>query len=289
MNVFFGKDNPPIWLSLIGLFVIVITLSNGDYTDIDEAPTFIIGILALLCARQNYKWARKINRKGIGAYFVGLIFNLIGLGGYYLYYKSKVVELKPEIKEDTESKQTIETHKKETIREKAKRLIEEYKDDVGGNSDLSINYLGSYGGVIKGKCFIRPAGDNLLNRIPYSENEIIDEILRTNFDVKKAIDNLVEEYEVKEEAKKIEERDRKLRIKEKAERKVYGKVKTKRIAMKSEDKEAIFRKFGNKCTICGRTEGLHIHHKDKVATNNSTDNLIVLCGVCHKKIHMKVR
>jgi len=81
----------------------------------------------------------------------------------------------------------------------------------------------------------------------------------------------------------------KMRIKEKAETRVYGKVKSKRVPIKEEDKEAILRKFGNKCAICSKTEGLHIHHKDKNPKNNTSDNLIVLCGVCHKKIHMKVR
>jgi 5-methylcytosine-specific restriction endonuclease McrA len=77
------------------------------------------------------------------------------------------------------------------------------------------------------------------------------------------------------------------KIREEAEKRLYGKVKSERTLIK--DKEEIFRKFGNKCGVCGEMEGLHIHHKDKDATNNSADNLIVLCGVCHKKIHMKVR
>ena len=46
---------------------IVIVLSEGY--DIFE---FIIAILSLLWARQNYKWAREINRKGYLAYFIGL-------------------------------------------------------------------------------------------------------------------------------------------------------------------------------------------------------------------------
>ena len=85
MSVFFGKEEPPIWLSLIGLIFIVIVLSEGY--DIFE---FIIAILSLLWARQNYKWAREINRKGYLAYFIGLVFNLFGLLFYCWYYKSKL-------------------------------------------------------------------------------------------------------------------------------------------------------------------------------------------------------
>ena len=83
------------------------------------------------------------------------------------------------------------------------------------------------------------------------------------------------------------EQDRELR--EEAEKVVYGKVKTTRVSLTEEDKEIIFKKFNNQCSICGKTEGLHIHHKNKDATDNRISNLIVLCGVCHKKIHMKVR
>ena len=63
----------------------------------------------------------------------------------------------------------------------------------------------------------------------------------------------------------------------------------KRVAISEKDKELIFNKFNNECAICSRKEGLHIHHKDHNPSNNRMDNLIVLCGVCHKKIHMKVR
>ena len=63
----------------------------------------------------------------------------------------------------------------------------------------------------------------------------------------------------------------------------------KRAAISEKDKEVIFNKFNNECAICKGKEGLHIHHKDHNPSNNRMDNLIVLCGVCHKKIHMKVR
>jgi len=47
--------------------------------------------------------------------------------------------------------------------------------------------------------------------------------------------------------------------------------------------------YQSECTACGATEGLHIHHKNKNPADNRIRNLTVLCGVCHKKVHMKVR
>lgn len=43
--------------------------------------------------------------------------------------------------------------------------------------------------------------------------------------------------------------------------------------------------LGDKCNICGSTEGLVIHHKDKNRENNDPENLQLLCSSCHKKKH----
>ena len=43
-----------------------------------------------------------------------------------------------------------------------------------------------------------------------------------------------------------------------------------------------------KCEICGYDEHdfcLEIHHKDKDCTNNSIENLAILCVICHRKLH----
>ena len=100
------------------------------------------------------------------------------------------------------------------------------------------------------------------------------------------MDNKITRGEI-EKFKEIEQRKS---IREEAEKRFYGKVKeNKRAPISENDKEIIFNKFGNECIICRRTEGLHIHHKDHNPSNNKLDNLLLLCGVCHKKIHMKVR
>lgn len=62
-----------------------------------------------------------------------------------------------------------------------------------------------------------------------------------------------------------------------------GAKENKRAAISEKDKEMIFSKFNNECAICGIKEGLNIHHKDHNPSNNRMNNLIVLCGVCHKK------
>lgn len=99
-----------------------------------------------------------------------------------------------------------------------------------------------------------------------------------------------EETEIQQEMAKLKQIGKRRLVREEAEKRVYGKVKeNKREFISEKDKEIIFNKFGNECAICQKKEGLHIHHKDHNPSNNRLDNLIVLCGVCHKKIHMKVR
>jgi len=39
------------------------------------------------------------------------------------------------------------------------------------------------------------------------------------------------------------------------------------------------------CNRCGATEALLIHHRDGVHTNNTPDNLEVLCSPCHTSHH----
>ena len=77
-------------------------------------------------------------------------------------------------------------------------------------------------------------------------------------------------------------RDKNLNLEGKAKQNIRSPISEK-------DKEIIFSKFNNECAICSIKEGLHIHHKDQNPSNNIMANLILLCGVCHKKIHMKVR
>lgn len=41
----------------------------------------------------------------------------------------------------------------------------------------------------------------------------------------------------------------------------------------------------HRCNRCGATDALVIHHRDGVHTNNTPDNLEVLCSPCHSSHH----
>ena len=113
----------------------------------------------------------------------------------------------------------------------------------------------------------------------------VDELIKEISDYIKKI----EEEEIEEKIIQIKEIERERRVREQAEKRIYGKIKTTRQILTNQEQEMIRSKFNNKCALCGVTEGLHIHHKDKNPKNNQIDNLILICYVCHKKIHMKIR
>ena len=123
---------------------------------------------------------------------------------------------------------------------------------------------------------------------PISRNELARMIVKNNSDEQKAsleIYNKIKEKDVKlwKEQAKIYHRELRKEIRETVQKEVYGQIKTKRLPLTEEEKEDIFTRFGNKCIICNTTQGLHIHHKDKNPSNNMPDNLLLVCGVCHKK------
>jgi hypothetical protein len=91
------------------------------------------------------------------------------------------------------------------------------------------------------------------------------------------------------EKEKIMRRKKLSEMRELAEKEVYGEVKHRRQTIDKTLRDAIFDKFDSQCMICNQKQGLHIHHKDHDSSNNAMKNLLLLCGVCHKKIHMKVR
>jgi hypothetical protein len=39
------------------------------------------------------------------------------------------------------------------------------------------------------------------------------------------------------------------------------------------------------CEMCGGNSRLGLHHKDRVRTNNSPENLQTLCPTCHTRLH----
>src|SRR3989344_1275704 len=120
-------------------------------------------------------------------------------------------------------------------------------------------------------------------------NDLVDHLIKSKFDIDKVAQEFYISIGVQLEKEKKQIRETKQQMREKIEQRVYGKVQKKnRKILSEEEKDMIFNKFNNQCVTCGKTEGLHIHHKDKNPSNNIIENLSVLCGVCHKKVHMKV-
>jgi len=43
------------------------------------------------------------------------------------------------------------------------------------------------------------------------------------------------------------------------------------------------------CFVCGSKKNLEFHHLDRNQKNNSIDNLMILCRLCHKQQHAQFR
>ena len=56
---------------------------------------------------------------------------------------------------------------------------------------------------------------------------------------------------------------------------------------KKDYRKKAFREYEHKCAICGYNEDidiLEVHHIDENRQNNSLENLIILCPICHRKL-----
>ncbi len=92
------------WLKAIAI-LLVIAIVILDYSDnrkqtsnddigVSEAIgmtliTVIGGIIFLACGSKTSKWAKEINKNVNLAYAIGVLFSLLGLLGYWIYYKVK--------------------------------------------------------------------------------------------------------------------------------------------------------------------------------------------------------
>ena len=79
------------------------------------------------------------------------------------------------------------------------------------------------------------------------------------------------------------ERKRELELKTKADKIVF--TNKERIAVPKKTKEVVFHKYHNKCTMCEESKYLKIHHKNENPADNRITNLLLLCPLCHDKIH----
>ena len=61
--------------------------------------------------------------------------------------------------------------------------------------------------------------------------------------------------------------------------------------LKKDIGEKVISTYEHKCSVCGSTEDLCVHHKIKMKPSdekyNDTENLIVLCRKCHMSHHIK--
>lgn len=55
--------------------------------------------------------------------------------------------------------------------------------------------------------------------------------------------------------------------------------------MRSNYREKAIEQFGERCTFCGETEDVQIHHIDGDRTNDDLSNLLPVCLQCHWDIH----
>ena len=91
----------PLWLRL-GAYLLIglgifgefsYNLAEGGgvaYTAGRTTPTIIGAFIALYCANKNARWAFEIDKNVNIGYVIGFIFGLVGLLGYWLYYKIKI-------------------------------------------------------------------------------------------------------------------------------------------------------------------------------------------------------
>ena len=215
------------------------------------------------------------------------------LENYKLERKEKRIKIeKDKLKREEER---IKNEEKNRQKKKAIDEIEKYTSDTYDSRAKSNQHLvefGKNGWSHLGDFAIFPYG-NHNKPLVFDQEEIVNPVIKNNYNVKSIfndlINKLVEDKFIEIEANKILESQRKRNIREKTEKKLYGTVKTKRKNLTEEEKEMIFDKFNTECVICGKKEGLHIHHKDENSSNNQINNLVVLCGVCHKKTHMRIR
>jgi hypothetical protein len=60
-----------------------------------------------------------------------------------------------------------------------------------------------------------------------------------------------------------------------------------KIIAKNSGHKAAQRRFkAEVCLLCGVKKRLQRHHKDQNPTNNSPNNIMILCQTCHTQIHM---
>lgn len=209
--------------------------------------------------------------------------------GFFNLLRNSLCNSCNEKRQQAEEKRRQVEEKAEEMRQQAKEHFEKLLEIMKNLGYKLINGNYGYGSTVRNTDFVKINRNGKIVSKVHSET-LLKGLWEKGYQEGDITGGKVQEIlDFEDELNKIKEREKKFKLKEEVEKSYYGKVKTKRLTLKENEKETILRKFGNKCSLCDNTEGLHIHHKDKNPKNNRIDNLIVLCGICHKKIHMKVR
>lgn len=288
--------------SFIILFIVLVKIMGSTYLFKDA---IMLGIILGLLVSIPYLILRVVALKIINRFLVnckkckkktGLFFALLkGLRCNPCYNKdNERIEKEKTTNEEKHFKKELEKSKEEVRKEKKicgicgkenlSPISSTCKECNVKRSEIGKILLGlGLGWGRSGNYFDEDKNGKMI--ATYSTFEILKKLKNESIN-KEIIEEMVD---TKRELHKIKERERKAKIREKVEKEYYGKPKTKREIVSKDLKETIFSKYKNECAICGAKQGLHIHHKDNNAKNNRISNLVLLCGVCHKKAHMKVR
>ena len=107
-----GKEKPQvsIWLEW-GTYVVVALVffleAAANMNMSEEGPAYglgvatasvlVPGIIAIFCGKKNADWASKIKKSLNVAFIIGFLFSLLGLLGYYIYFKIKGGKSEPKL------------------------------------------------------------------------------------------------------------------------------------------------------------------------------------------------
>lgn len=83
------------WILKYGAYALIVLVLIVQF--LDNCYSGIIGaFVAIYCAKKNVDWASKIDRSVNLAFSIGIVFGLIGLFGYWVFYKMRIKHPSPE-------------------------------------------------------------------------------------------------------------------------------------------------------------------------------------------------
>lgn len=83
------------WILKYGAYALIVLVLIVQF--LDNCYSGIIGaFVAVYCANKNVNWASKIDRSVNLAFSIGIVFGLIGLFGYWVFYKKRIKHPSPE-------------------------------------------------------------------------------------------------------------------------------------------------------------------------------------------------